>query len=154
MDYRVKAGDVGWFDMGVCYQGYLSDYIRTISVGPASDLLKQTLTPYIEKVWPRLVRELRPGAVASVVAQKMCAFREQLGLGPSEGFGHGLGIECHERPFLRAHDHTALEEGVVVVIELDDQYAGPIPAYVESGGVITADGWQSLARRPPGWLEV
>jgi Xaa-Pro aminopeptidase len=54
---------------------------------------------------------------------------------------------------LSPDDQTVLEEGMVIVIELVDGVDG-ISFLLEDGGLVTAEGWQSLPTLPTDVIEI
>lgn len=141
-DYRVERGDVGFLDLQVVYEGYMTDFGRVAVVGPVPPEVRQLHRFMLEE--RRCVREiLRPGLRACQAAATLIRFDRAHGQTPLPGAGHGLGLECHEWPFLRPHFATPIDEGSVVVIEICRATGGAV-LLVEDSGLVTSAGWQPL----------
>ncbi len=146
-DYVVRLGDVGFFDLQVVFEGYLTDFGRVPVVGEVSEEYQSL---HDEIVQARSVAEsaLAPGCIAGEVAE--CVRRYGSSLRPQwlpDGAGHGLGMECHEPPFLRTYSDSVIEEGMVVVIEICRALRG-VAMLIEDAGVVEDDGWHSLTDYP------
>lgn len=141
---RIEPGDILMLDIGVIKQGYTTDFGRAAVWGRADDRTR--------RIWDalRATREvaekaLRPGRAASDVYHELAECMRSHGLGAHYALGHGLGIECHERPNIAAEDETVLEEGMVIVPELcvgEDS----VTFLLEDAGVVRADGWHRITR--------
>jgi Xaa-Pro aminopeptidase len=140
----IEKGDTIMLDIGVINQGYTTDFGRVAVWGKADDRIRRTWDAMCET---RQVAEkaLRPGRRASEVYQELARHMESRGLPPQATFGHGLGIECHERPTLSPEDDTVLEEGMVIVPELF-QAVDNVALLLEDGGVVREDGWHRITR--------
>lgn len=142
LDYGVRPGDVGFFDIGLAYEDYLTDFGRAVALGEPDRRIRQA-HEIMQQIRRRLEDELRPGVKASQVCEALDSWMEGKGMRPRGAYGHGLGIECHEPPVLQAHDETVLEEGMVIVPELTTS-VGSATMLLEDGGVITSEAWRSL----------
>ena len=132
-DYRIQKGDIGGFDIGICYEGYVSDMARTYVVGPVPADVRRRHDISVE-LRKKLLEATRPGTSVSEVGRLNEDFERENGLNHSRmGGGHGIGIEVHEPPFIRSEDQTILEPGMVLAFE---HFHGLL------------DGKE----RPPGWV--
>jgi Xaa-Pro aminopeptidase/Xaa-Pro dipeptidase len=140
----IEKGDTLMLDMGLIYKGYSTDFGRVAVWGKADDRLRRAWDSMRET---RQFAEtaIRPGRRASEVYQELAAHMEGRGLRPQPGFGHGLGIECHEPPILSPEDHTMIEPGMVIVPELGGGVEG-VGLLLEDGGIVREDGWHRITR--------
>lgn len=121
----VQAGAVVLFDFGAQVAGYRSDMTRTLFVGEPAE---RDLAVY----------EMVAKAQAAAIAQLEACVSGELAL-PSgrdldgvarrvieddgrwaaygHGLGHGIGLETHEAPRLRASEPSTLEAGMVFSVE-------------------------------------
>lgn len=121
-DRALASGDVVFLDGGSAADGYMSDIIRMIGVGE----LHPDAERYAELASAAnaaMRAAVRPGARASEIYQAGRRPYDDDGIGAFAGslFGHGIGMEVWERPFLRHHDDPdediALRPGMTVCIE-------------------------------------
>ncbi len=117
-DYRIKAGDLVHVDFGGFFAGYMSDISRTAVVGPP-DERQQRLYQVAVGVERATAQAMRAGAKIIEVHQAAKNFYESQGFSYDRAFiGHGLGIGCHEFPFLGAtHGDWVLEPGMFFQVE-------------------------------------
>jgi Xaa-Pro aminopeptidase len=115
---RLERGDLVTLDFGAAIQGYASDMTRTVALGPPDPVLKDVYD---------LVHEAQAAGVAAVVdgveaGAVDAACREHIAEGGhGEAFahptGHGLGLEIHEQPILRAEATARLADRMTVTVE-------------------------------------
>jgi len=79
------------------------------------------------------------------------------GFGPyfNHSLGHGIGLQIHEAPFLRASSTGKLEAGMVVTAEPGIYIPGEVGVRIEDDVLITADGpvtLTSVTHSPDDWL--
>ena len=109
-DRPLTIGDLLVIDWGASYNGYASDITRTFRIG-------QVETEYIEI--GKIVLEansagrgiVQPGIVIEMVDRAARSVIETAGYGKffTHRTGHGLGMEGHEEPYIRAGNLMLLE---------------------------------------------
>ena len=144
-DRVLGTGEFVKFDFGSLYRGYHSDMTRTVAIGPLAD-------------WQRDVYDL--------VARSQAAGREALAVGASCGdvdkvardvivaaghgddythsLGHGVGLEIHEAPTLRAGATDTLADRTPVTVEPGVYLAGRGGVRIEDTLVVRDDGPELL----------
>jgi Xaa-Pro aminopeptidase len=143
-DYKVRTGDVGFFDLQVVYEGYVTDFGRVPVVGDAT---AEDRTLHEEIIQSRMAAAemIRPGVRARDVVEEVGRVGARF---PTpwvpDGVGHGLGLECHEPPFLRSCSNDVIEKGMVVVVEICRGRNG-VTMLVEDAGVVAGTGWEPLS---------
>lgn len=150
----LKAGDAGGMDLGVSVNGYMCDYQRSVSIGKAAGEVRKNLDELItvrnamkeRAVIGNTGRDVYQAAIDCVEKHKM--------EGGAGFIGHGLGIECHELPWIRPDDTTVLEKGMVFVIEMNRALNNHGILLIEDAGVITENGWETLADLPVDLVEI
>jgi Xaa-Pro aminopeptidase len=117
-NYKIKQGDLVHVDFACFFQGYMSDISRTAVVGEPDEMQL--------KAYDIAVRAERAVAAAMkegirIIDVHMIAkqFYESEGFSYNRAFiGHGLGIGCHEFPFLGpAHGDWVLRSGMFFQVE-------------------------------------
>jgi methionyl aminopeptidase len=143
--YELKRGDVLSIDVGVIYDGWVSDAAITVpigSVGPeARKLLDVTKAALFEGV-----EQMRPGNHLGDVSAAIQRAVEIEGLSIIRTLvGHGIGREMHEDPqvpnFGEPGKGPLLEEGTVLAIEPMVNAGGPLVRMGDDGwAVYSQDG--------------
>lgn len=145
----IGEGELITVDFGAVYRGYCSDMTRTIWYGELAqeshDLLFHTRKAQqlaVEAVRPGLAYGELDGIARNYLAEHDLAdyFVHSL--------GHGVGLDIHEAPGLRATSQGILEIGQVVTIEPGLYIPGKTGCRVEDTVVVTPDGCRSLNRFP------
>ena len=96
--------------------------------------------------------QIHPGVAAkdifAAISQK--AIEMGIHMAPEFGFGHGIGVEPMEPPFISASDETVLEKNMVLVLSLGARYTtGVSELYITKDTlVVTEDGCKII-----GWYE-
>jgi Xaa-Pro dipeptidase len=141
----LQAGDAIVVDSVIQYQGYMNDLTRTFAVG--------TPPPRVRAAY-RAVRAAQAAAIAAarpgVPCGRLDAIARQViteaGFGPYflHRLGHGIGIECHEPPYLVAGNEEILRPGMCVTIEPGIYVAGEFGIRIEDDVLITPAGCEVL----------
>jgi Xaa-Pro aminopeptidase len=140
-DRALKPGDVVKFDFGALHGGYHADMTRTIAFGePPAEireihaLVTQAQRAGIEAVRAGVVGRDADAASRNVIAQagRAEAF--------SHSLGHGVGLEIHEGPTLRAGSEDVLPVGAVVTVEPGVYISGLGGVRIEDMVEVTEDG--------------
>lgn len=153
-DRAIQPGDIGLFDLGVVHGGYGTDYARMAHVAPGNDNLRRYY-PTVLKARAAMEGVIRPGITAHDVFMAGARVLESDGLCASIScLGHGLGLGCHERPFIVANSQDVIRAGQTLVLELYAEVKGLGPLLMEDGGLVTEDGWQSFGELPIEILEL
>ena len=117
-------------DFGVLVDGYPSDVTVTIVKGKPS-AKQEEMIRLVEEAYDAAVAAAAPGVetreIAALVDQRFAEHHYSM----PHSLGHGLGLEVHEKPYLRNKPEvkTRLEAGIVFIIE-----TGLFEA--EAGGVL------------------
>ncbi len=155
-DRIVRPGDQAFFDVQQAFMGYRTCYYRTFNVGRATDAQRDAYKQAREWI-DASIDMIRPGIgtdqVCSVWPEahefgfenEMEAFALQ--------FGHGLGVNLHERPIISrlcSLDHPReIKEGMVFALETYCPATdGVSAARIEEEVVVTATGHQVITLFP------
>jgi Xaa-Pro aminopeptidase len=121
-DRRLQQGDIVFVDGGGGCDGYMSDLIRLIAVGEISPDAEHYAEAALGAA-AAMVGAARPGLKASELYEAGLAHYRAAGLEASAGalFGHGIGMQLWERPFIRRHDDAdedvRLRAGMTICLE-------------------------------------
>jgi len=133
-------------DFGLTLEGYNTDVTLTF-VRNAGERQRR-MVELVEEAAALAAAALKPGADVAETARAVNAFFEAAGFGAMvHGLGHGLGLDVHECPSLRARGPAwKLRPGMVVAVEpaLYDSALGG--CRLENDYLITEDGCEVLTR--------
>jgi Xaa-Pro dipeptidase len=136
-------------DLGAVHEGYCSDLTRTLAYGePASATkFKQVLEAVIE-AQEAAIDSLGPGVPASEPDRIARTILAKHGLEKffTHGLGHGVGLEIHEKPYLRPGSREILEPGMIVTVEPGVYIPGFFGVRVEDMVLITKKGARLITR--------
>ena len=121
-DRRIGPGDVVFIDGGAASDGYVSDILRLIGVGPlrAED---RRFAEVAAAATATMVCAARPGARVSELLRAAAAMVAESGVTAPVGAvaGHGIGLELWERPLIKEHadpdEDVTLRPGMVLCLE-------------------------------------
>ena len=146
---RLGAGDLLVIDWGAGYKGYFSDITRTFAIGEVEDEFKQ-IAAIVRAANQAGRAAIKPGATAHRSDQAAREVIEEAGYGPffTHRLGHGLGMEAHEAPYMRAGNMQVLEPGMTFTVEPGIYLPGRGGVRIEDDVVVTKDGAESLTDLP------
>jgi Xaa-Pro dipeptidase len=145
----LQEGDMLVIDWGASYNGYFSDITRTFAIG--------RIEPEFEKIY-QLVLEANemgraacePENLAGDVDRAARKVIEEGGYGPyfRHRTGHGLGMDVHEEPYMRAGNPMPLAPGMTFTVEPGIYLLGRGGVRIEDDMLITPVGGASLTDLP------
>jgi Xaa-Pro dipeptidase len=146
-DRPLRRGDVVKVDFGCVAHGYHSDMTRTVAFGPPPDQLRDVyeLVRRAQQAGTGAVRAGVTGADADEAARAVireAGFADRFG----HSLGHGVGLEIHEGPTLRAGGTDVLPEGAVVTVEPGVYLPGVGGVRIEDMVVVEADRCRPMPR--------
>ena len=118
----VQSGDMVKLDIGMRYQGLVTDMARTVLVGEVSDEARR-LRQTVEQALMAGIATLRSGSTMDEYAQVVEGVARQAGFQCVRDLvGHGVGHELHEDPQIPNYTGSGLsrfsfEAGMVVALE-------------------------------------
>ena len=145
----IAEGEPVMFDFGAVWQGYCSDFGRTIVAGEPH--------PEYERCYEIMLAAQEagraasvPGALASEVNAACRGPIEEAGLGESfrHRMGHGIGVDVHEWPFISEEDATPLEAGMTFTDEPSILWDGKLGVRIEDIVVCAEGGGRYLNEHP------
>ena len=146
---KIAPGDLLLIDWGATFKGYSSDLTRTFAIGEIEQEFK-TIYQTVRDANRAGRLAGKPGAPCSAVDNAARSIIEAAGYGPlfTHRTGHGIGMECHEEPYMRNDNMQLLREGMTFTVEPGIYLAGRNGVRIEDDVVITADGAESLSDFP------
>lgn len=145
----IRAGELVTVDFGGVVDGYCSDMTRTIWLGELEERSRE-IYGIVRRSHRAAMDAVRPGLTGSQLDGVARALIQEAGYGEafSHSLGHGVGLEIHEAPGLRAESTAVMEPGMVITIEPGIYVPGVGGSRVEDLVVVTGDGSRSLSAAP------
>ena len=144
-DRALRRGDVVKLDFGAVYDGYHSDMTRTVAFGEPPDEMRKVYKIVLDAQLAG-IEAVHAGATGGEadLASRSLIEAEGYGEAFSHSLGHGVGLEIHEDPSLRATSEEVLPEGTVVTVEPGIYLAGIGGVRIEDMVVVTASGCEPM----------
>ncbi len=148
-DRVICEGDFITMDFGVLYQGYCSDMTRTVAVGFVTEEMRQ--------VYDTVLRAQEAGIAitkAGVTGREVDAAARQVitdaGYGKyfGHGYGHSIGMECHELPSCSPGGQATMQIGMVSSAEPGIYLPGKFGVRIEDVVVFREDGCENITKSP------
>jgi Xaa-Pro dipeptidase len=146
---KLQPGDLLVIDWGAVVNGYISDLTRTFGIGE--------IEPEFQKIHT-IVQEAnsagraagKPGDPCANVDYAARTVIEKSGYGKyfTHRTGHGIGMEGHEDPYIRADNHQIMQPGMTFTVEPGIYLPGRNGVRIEDDVVITTTGCKSLSDFP------
>ena len=145
----LREGDSVVIDVGGLVDGYHSDMTRTYLLG-AVDPVLQTMFDVVCESQSRGVAAVRAGVLPSEIDRICREWITEAGFGPEfvHGTGHGVGLQIHESPWLRAQSNEPLRDGEVVTVEPGVYRVGLGGVRIEDLLLVRAAGSTTLTHTP------
>ena len=140
----IGTGETVVVDLGAKVNGYCSDCTRTFATGDLPDDLRDAYA-VCRSAQAAALAEVRAGADPRVLDDIARTEIEASGNDVLHGLGHGVGLEVHELPVLRATAEGALEIANVVTVEPGVYLAGRGGVRIEDLVVVTDSGPELLS---------
>ncbi|MBP3291773.1 MAG: aminopeptidase P family protein [Clostridia bacterium] len=117
-DTKLKWGDLITIDMGAIYDGYCSDFTRTMAYGDITDEQRKVYE-IVLKAYELGMDGVKEGASCKAVDALTRDYISLCGYGDNyiHGTGHGVGTEIHEKPTVNPRSEEFLKNGEVITIE-------------------------------------
>lgn len=140
--------------------GYWGDMTRTYLKGRASDAQRR-LVRTVRNAHKLAISMIKPGVTGGKVHDAVQAFFDKEGyettrdckqpMGFFHALGHGVGLEIHEDPIMRANASFKLRKGMVVTVEPGLYYRGLGGCRIEDVVHVVPGGCELISRAPYKW---
>lgn len=140
-DRKISGGDVVVCDFGGIYRGYRSDITRTMVIGRPPDGFEEAYE-LVRTAQQRGVEAAGAGTPAGEVDRVTRGVIADAGYGDHfiHRTGHGIGLDTHEAPYIRASSREILEESMCFSIEPGVYLEGKWGIRIEDIVVATVSG--------------
>ena len=117
-DKKIEVSDSVIVDFGGTYQGYCSDFTRTILMPKASAQL-YAIYEVVETAQKKALAIAKQGMHAKEIDRAARNYIDTKGYGQyfTHSTGHGVGMAVHELPHISLNSETILRKGHVITIE-------------------------------------
>lgn len=142
-------------DFGASLNGYASDMTRTVVIGtatPEMKLLYRTVWEAQELGMQAICAGVS-GALVDGAARAHIEGRGYKGLF-GHSFGHGVGLEIHEKPRLSPRNSLSLSAGNIVTAEPGIYCEGLYGCRIENMGLVTESGFENFTKSQKNLIEL
>ncbi|MDH3943527.1 MAG: aminopeptidase P family protein [Anaerolineae bacterium] len=148
-DRKLAEGDLLVIDFGATVDGYFSDITRTFAVGEVEEEFAK-IHMIVQEANAAARAAVRPGTTCGEVDKAARDVIEHAGYGDYfiHRTGHGLGLEIHEEPYMRAGNDMVLEPGMTFTIEPGIYLPGRGGVRIEDDVAVIEDGIESFSDLP------
>ena len=148
-DRVIREGDFITMDFGVIYGGYCSDMTRTVAVGYATEEMK-TIYDTVLQAQLAGIAATRAGVTGRDVdgAARQVSANAGYGEYVGHGYGHCIGMECHEMPSCSPGGTTELAPGMVSSAEPGIYLPGKFGVRIEDLVIVTENGCENITASP------
>lgn len=145
-DRTIEPGTSLSFDFGCMYEGYCSDFGRSVFIGQPPDEYRKMYQLVIESQ-ETAIPAMRSG---HMTAEQLDDIARQVivkgGYGEffSHRLGHGIGLDVHESPYLDRGDGSVLRKGMTFTVEPSIMIPRGYAARIEDVVVVGEEGGEQL----------
>ncbi len=149
-DKIMRNGEVVMLDLGCMFEGYHSDFARSVLVGPGPASAEQKAAYQASKTaLEAMLAEMKPGANCGKIEQVARDAITEAGFGDHAYTyfpGHGIGMSPWEPPIVDVGVTAELEAGMVIDVEPGIHKPGVVGLRLEETVLITDDGHEVLTK--------
>ena len=148
-DRVVQEGDFITMDFGALYQGYCADMTRTVAVGYATEEMEKVYNTVLQ-AQVAAIEATKPGVTGKQIDAVARQIITDAGYGPyfGHGYGHCLGMECHESPNCSPAGNAVMQVGMISSAEPGIYLPGKFGVRIEDVVIFTPDGCENITKSP------
>ena len=145
----ICKGDFITMDFGAMYGGYCADMTRTVAVGYATEEMCKVYETVLAAQLAGIAAS-RAGATGSQIDGAARQVITDAGYGAyfGHGYGHSIGMECHEAPNCNPSGTVPMEANMVSSAEPGIYIPGKFGVRIEDLVIFTADGCENITHSP------
>jgi Xaa-Pro dipeptidase len=142
---RLQPGDNLVVDSVVVVDGFNNDLTRTFAIGEPGARAKQAYQA-VRRAQAAAIETARPGVECGALDRIAREIITEAGFGEyfTHRLGHGMGIECHEPPYLVGGNAEKLRPGMCMTVEPGTYVPGEFGVRIEDDILITEDGCEVI----------
>jgi len=146
----LQEGDAIVVDSVIHVDGYNNDLTRTYALGDPSPRAKKAYKT-VRKAQAAAIEAARPGVECGELDRIARQIITEAGFGEYflHRLGHGMGIECHEPPYLVGGNTEKLRAGMCMSVEPGIYVRGEFGIRIEDDILITEDGCEVIRGELP-----
>lgn len=129
-DRKLRKGDIIQFDIGCRYNGYCSDFSRVVFAEEVNEEYKEVYE-FVLNEQEKLRTMLKDGVNIKTIVKDRETDYKLKNYEVLHAFGHGVGLDIHERPILRSKQDCTLKENSIIAIEPGVYKAGRFGIRIE-----------------------
>ncbi len=149
-DRRIIPGDIIQFDIGAKYKGYDADLSRVVFVEDMADEYKP-IYDFVLEEQRKIYQNLKEGAnIKTVIKDREMDYKLK-NYEILHAFGHGVGLDIHETPFLVSKQDCILKENSIIAIEPGVYIPGRFGIRIEDTFKATRNGCVNLTNSEKGY---
>jgi len=147
---RLQDGDNLVVDSVIVVDGFTNDLTRTFALGEPSPRAKQAYKA-VRRAQAAAIEAARPGVECGELDRIARQIITDAGFGEffTHRLGHGMGIECHEPPYLVGGNTEKLRPGMCMTVEPGTYVPGEFGVRIEDDILITEDGCEVIRGELP-----
>ena len=149
-DKIMRNGEVVMLDLGCMYEGYHSDFARSVLVGSGPATAEQKAAyAAIKTALEAMIAEMKPGANGGRIEAVAREAITEAGFGEHAYTyfpGHGIGMSPWEPPIIDAGATAELQAGMVIDVEPGIHKPGVAGMRLEETVLITETGYEVLTK--------
>lgn len=142
---KIQENDIILFDFGAKYKGYHSDCSRTVFVGNITDE-QEKMYQFVLEEQEKIIANFKEGTNIKQIIRNRETDYNLKNIEIMHSFGHGVGLEIHEYPFLTSKIDSILKRNSVITVEPGVYFPGKFGIRIEDTCLITKSECISLTK--------